>query len=89
MQRFDIDHTATETDISGTCDVTYTLNAASGTTLLIQKSKDITTCLNRYKTNSIVQTDTYDFRKQFSVWPLLDSASYCNVRKKNFTFFHS
>lgn len=79
MNRFDIDHIATETDISGTCDVSYTLNGASGTALLIQKSKDIATCLNRYKTNSIIQTNPYDFRKKFSVWPLLDATSYCNV----------
>lgn len=63
MSRFDVDFNTTETDISGTCDVTYTLSGAVGTSLLIQKSKDIASCVNRYETKSILQTAPYDFRK--------------------------
>lgn len=63
MGRFDVDFNSTETDISGTCDVAYTLNGAAGTSLLIHKIKDISSCVNRYKTNSILQTESYEFRK--------------------------
>lgn len=79
MKRFDIDYKSWETDISGTCGIDYVVNGAESTSFLIQKRKDITSCVNRYKTNSILQTTPYDFRKQFSVWPVLQSTSYCNV----------
>lgn len=79
MQRLDIDHKTKETDISGTCDVNYVVNGASETSLIIQKHKDISTCQNRYKTNSILQTTPYDFRKHYTAWPVLQSTSYCNV----------
>lgn len=79
MQRFDIDAKAHETDISGACDVTYTVAGVKDTNLLVHKKKDLPTCVNRYKTNSILQTVPYDFRKQFSVLPILQSSSYCNV----------
>lgn len=63
MTRFDVDFNNTETDISGTCDVAYTLDGAYGTSLLIHKQKDISSCVNRYKTNSVLQTESYEFRK--------------------------
>lgn len=80
MKRFDIDYKSLETDISGSCNVEYVVNGAMNTSFLIQKRKDITSCINRYKTNSILQTTPYDFRKQYSVWPVLQSSSYCNVK---------
>lgn len=80
MQRFDIDAKSHETDISGSCDVTYTVTGVKGTNLSVQKKKDLPTCTHRYKTNSILQTVPYDFRKQYSVLPILQSTSYCNVR---------
>lgn len=86
MKRFDIDAKSHETDISGSCDVRYTVNGSRGTSLSIQKKKDIPSCINRYKTNSILQTTAYDFRKQYSVWPILQSNSYCNVNIKILNF---
>lgn len=80
MQRFDIDFRTTESDISGTCDVNYVLAGTEKTSLIIRKSKDISSCVNRYKTHSFLQTTPYDFRKHYAVWPLLNSNSYCNVR---------
>lgn len=80
MKRFDIDAKSHETDISGSCDVTYTVTGVQGTNLLVQKKKELPTCTNRYKTNSFLQTVPYDFRKQYSVLPILQSSSYCNVR---------
>lgn len=79
MKRFDIDYKSWETDISGSCNVEYVVNGASGTRFLIQKRKDITSCINRYKTNSILQTTPYDFRKQYSALPVLQSTSHCDV----------
>lgn len=63
MRRFDVDFNNTETDVSGKCDVVYTLTGASGTSLKIEKTKDIASCTNRYKTNSVLQTTPYEFRK--------------------------
>lgn len=63
MARFDIDHNTTETDISGTCDVGYQLIGTDNTKLRIQKTKDIESCRFRYKTESVLQTSPYDFRK--------------------------
>ena len=81
MKRFDIDFKSTETDISGTCDVQYVVKGAQDTSFLIEKEKDISSCINRYKTNSILQTTPYDFRKQYSVLPVLQSNSHCDVSK--------
>ncbi len=63
MMRFDIDHNTTESDVSGKCDVSYKLLGTSGTKLLIQKDKDISSCKNRYKYNSFIQKTSYEFRK--------------------------
>lgn len=79
MKRFDIDYKSSETDVSGSCDVNYVVNGAQDAKLHITKRKDIGSCRNRYKTNSIIQTTPYDFRKQYSALPILQSISYCNV----------
>lgn len=63
MERFDVDFNNTESDVSGTCDVAYSLTGSVGTSLVIQKRKNIESCINRYKTNSMLQTTPYDFRK--------------------------
>lgn len=79
MKRFDIDYKSWETDVSGSCDVNYIVQGAAATSLIVHKHKDISSCIKRYKTNSILQTTPYDFRKQYSVWPILQSSSFCNV----------
>lgn len=73
MSRFDVDANNTESDISGVCDVAYTLTGASGTSLWIHKQKDISSCVNRYKTNSVLQTESYEFRKVNDLNVLLES----------------
>lgn len=83
MKRFDIDYKSSETDVSGSCDVSYVVHGAHETILLITKRKDIASCRNRYKTISILQTTPYDFRKQYSALPILQSISYCNVSLVN------
>lgn len=88
MQRFDVDFNNTESDISGTCDVSYSLAGAVGTSLMIEKRKNIESCINRYKTNSILQTTPYDFRKvilQFGISIFL-LISFCS-RSQNFAIW--
>lgn len=63
MDRFDIDYNSKELDVTGKCDVSYTLVNAIGTSLILRKTKDIKSCTNRYKTNSFLQTVPYDFRQ--------------------------
>lgn len=79
MKRFDIDYHTTETDVSGTCDVNYSLVGVQGTSLVINKAKDISSCRSRYKTHSFFQTTPYDFRQNYAAWPILNSESHCNV----------
>lgn len=88
MKRFDIDFKSKETDVSGSCDVDYVVIGAQNTSFLVQKRKDISSCVNRYKTHSILQTTPYDFRKQYSVWPVLQSTSYCNVNYIYIIYLH-
>lgn len=63
MFRFDLDHKSVETDVSGKCEVSYQFMGSSNTSILIKKSKDISSCQNRNKFKSIVQTTPYEFRR--------------------------
>ena len=63
MSRFDLDHKSVETDISGKCEVSYQFMGSSNTSILITKSKDISSCQNRNKFKSFVQTTPYEFRR--------------------------
>lgn len=63
MERLDLDHKASEVDVSGKCDVTYQFVGALGTSIMINKTKDIGSCQNRNKFKSIIQTTPYEFRK--------------------------
>lgn len=63
MVRFDLDHKSLETDVSGRCEVSYQFTGSSNTSILIKKSKDISSCQNRNKFKSIVQTTPYEFRR--------------------------
>lgn len=63
MARLDLDHKESEIDVSGKCDVTYQFVGALGTSILINKTKDIGSCQNRNKFKSIIQTTPYEFRK--------------------------
>lgn len=63
MFRFDLDHNSIETDVSGRCEVSYRFVGSSNTSLLITKNKDITSCQNRNKFKSFIQSTPYEFRK--------------------------
>lgn len=63
MTRFDLDHKSTETDVSGKCEVFYRFTGSRNTSILITKRKDISSCQNRNKFKSIIQTTPYEFRR--------------------------
>lgn len=87
MSRLDLDHKASEVDVSGKCDVTYQFVGALGTSILINKTKDISSCQNRNKFKSIIQTTPYEFRKSgISWWPIYNSSSYCEMSIDNYIY---
>lgn len=79
MLRFDIDYDTRETDVSGDCDVGYTLESTDDIFIVIRKEKSIPSCRSRHKTHSILQSTPYTFRDDKAIWPILNSQSYCNV----------
>lgn len=79
MLRLDVDFNTTETDIAGECKVKYSLEKVNDVFIKIRKTKNMPTCQKRYSTNSILQSVPYDFRNDKTMWPLLDSSSYCVV----------
>lgn len=87
MQRFDLDHKSVETDVSGKCEVSYQFMGSMNTSILIKKAKDISSCQNRNKFKSILQTTPYDFRRSdISWWPIYRSTSYCDFSIDNFIY---
>lgn len=80
MMRFDVDFNTTETDVSGTCGVQYTLASTNNAFVTIRKEKDIRSCHSRFSTHSFLQTVPYAFSGgDNSVFPILDSQSHCDV----------
>lgn len=67
MFRFDLDHESIETDVSGKCEVSYRFVGSSNTSILIMKSKDISSCQHRNKFKSIVQATPYEFRRVIAI----------------------
>lgn len=63
MFRFDLDHKSVETDVSGKCEVSYQFVGSLNTSIVITKNKDISSCQNRNKFKSIIQTTPYEFRR--------------------------
>ncbi|KAK8724160.1 hypothetical protein OTU49_011244, partial [Cherax quadricarinatus] len=77
MKRLDLDHQATERDIVGECQVDYEVLGASGTTLVIQKTRHIPSCISRSSSTSFVQGVPYAFVGGLHRIPLLNSSSKC------------
>ena len=87
MSRLDLDHKAKEIDVSGKCDVNYQFVGGEGTSILIHKTKDISSCENRNKFKSIIQTTPYEFRKSgISWWPIYNSNSFCKLSIDNYIY---
>ncbi|XP_064556915.1 uncharacterized protein Apoltp [Drosophila montana] len=83
MLRFDVDLNTTETDVSGDCQVQYALESTDSVYVTIRKTKDISSCRRRYATQSVLQTTPYTFRDDKTIWPILNSQSYCNLTIDN------
>ena len=49
-----------QTDVSGTCDVSYKLESTSWGTKTIKKTKDLLTCTGRHSADTILQAVHYD-----------------------------
>lgn len=62
MRRFDLDHVTEEEDVRGVCRTTYSVRGANGTSLILEKSKDLNSCRGRAKLHSFVQSTPYAFR---------------------------
>ncbi|XP_039479409.1 uncharacterized protein LOC120443997 [Drosophila santomea] len=83
MMRFDVDANTTETDVSGQCQVQYSLEDTDSSFVRIRKTKDINSCRQRYATHSVLQTTPYTFRDDKTIWPILKSQSHCNLTVDN------
>lgn len=81
MLRFDVDLNTTETDVSGKCNVAYSLEGTDDAYVIIKKTKDLYSCRFRQSTHSVLQTTPYVFRDDKAIWPILNSHSYCNVSR--------
>ncbi|XP_030377336.1 uncharacterized protein LOC115626195 [Scaptodrosophila lebanonensis] len=86
MMRFDVDFNTTETDVSGECQVQYALESTDSVYVTIRKIKNIATCRKRYSTHSMLQTTPYTFRDDKTIWPILNSESYCNLTIDNHVY---
>ncbi|XP_060537065.1 uncharacterized protein LOC132708634 isoform X2 [Cylas formicarius] len=80
MKRFDLDHTTNEEDVRGICPTTYTVIGPKETSLLIEKTKDLSSCIDRAKFNSIVQFSAIpNFQSRTKSQDLLKSKSKCTL----------
>lgn len=62
MKRFDLDYVNDEEDVRGVCKTWYSVKGANGTSLIIEKTKDLNSCRGRAKLHSFVQSTPYTFR---------------------------
>ena len=62
MKRLDLDHTGEEQDINGKCNVMYKVLGPNITSLVIEKTKNLTYCEDRYRLHSMVQSNPYNFK---------------------------
>lgn len=67
MKRFDLSHKTLETDVHGNCRTKYRLLGAEGTSLIIEKVKNIGSCINRYKHHSVLQSSRYPWHQVISM----------------------
>lgn len=80
MQRFDVDHRVEELDVNGICETSYRLHEARHTSLVVKKSKNLSTCAYGAKHFSVIQSNVYRSpRSNPSKHPLLESHSDCEL----------
>lgn len=68
MKRFDLDHNAIEDDVKGQCYTEYRVVGPNGTSLIIEKIKDLTSCEHRTKLHTMVQSTAYNFRPVSNIY---------------------
>lgn len=62
MKRFDLDHETEEDDVRGSCKTAYKIKGANGTSLVIEKTKNLQSCRGRSSVESFIQAMPYNFR---------------------------
>lgn len=62
MRRFDLDYETEELDVRGLCKTSYRVRGPKGTSLLIEKEKNLMSCKGRTKLHSFVQSTPYKFK---------------------------
>lgn len=77
MKRFDVDHKDMEVDVNGYCDTKYMFDSVNGTTLLITRSKDISSCSQRHTLHSVMPTSSFTFQSKYHKWSPLSSKVKC------------
>lgn len=80
MQRLDVDHRVEELDVNGICETTYRLHEARHTSLVVKKSKDLSSCQYGSKHFSVIQSNVYRSPRSGPLrHPLLESHSDCEL----------
>lgn len=80
MQRLDVDHRVEELDVNGICETTYRLHEAKRTSLVVKKSKDLSSCMYGSKHFSVIQSNVYRSPRSGPLkHPLLESHSDCEL----------
>lgn len=67
MKRFDLDFSGEEEDVRGVCSTSYKVIGAKESSLLIEKSKNLESCTDRIKVNSIVQFTPVSYFQSVSI----------------------
>ncbi|XP_026671389.1 uncharacterized protein LOC108627461 isoform X2 [Ceratina calcarata] len=81
MQRFDIDRRANELDVNGICETSYRLHEAKRTSLVLNKTKNLSDCVQGSKHFSVIRSNAYRSprRSGASRHPLLNSQIDCEL----------
>lgn len=62
MERLDLDHESVEEDVRGKCKTNYKMIGSKETSLIIEKTKDLSSCTSRSKLHSVIQSTPYNYR---------------------------
>ncbi|KAF4531743.1 hypothetical protein B566_EDAN015189 [Ephemera danica] len=68
-----------QSDVNGDCVTSYTLIQPRNTGLILRRIKRLSSCSNRYKQHSVIQSTPYNFQSKYKSVPLMMSASVCKI----------
>ncbi|XP_035714329.1 uncharacterized protein LOC110858253 isoform X2 [Folsomia candida] len=77
MRRLDLEHNGQEGDVHGSCKVEYNLGTATSSALTIHKTKDLSSCGDKFGILSSVQGTPYTFGTLHQSMPAVESTSSC------------